>query len=342
MKPKVVVNGIGAIGKRVAHAVKLQEDMELIGISDVLATPILKTNLEPGSPLSKVDLYCSVPDMLKKLRKEMYVNGTLEELLKTGNVDLVVDCTPKGIGEKNKILYEKHGVKAVFQGGEKEGIADMTFNTFINYEQAEGKNFVRVPSCNTTSLARTLGTINEITGIENSFVSLIRRSADPWNPKKGPINAIVPDHVPSHHGPDLKTILPDLEIMTMAVKVPTTLAHVHIVNLTLKNPASTDQVVEIFDRTPRVSLLKTEDGYTSTAEVIERYRDLGRPRYDMPEVVVWEDLISASEKKLFWAHTVHSESIVIPENIDCIRALFGLEKDKWNCVEKTNKSLGIK
>ncbi len=34
-KNKVAVNGYGVIGKRVADAVRAQEDMELLGVSDV-------------------------------------------------------------------------------------------------------------------------------------------------------------------------------------------------------------------------------------------------------------------------------------------------------------------
>jgi len=341
MPVKVVVNGIGAIGKRVAHAVKLQDDMELIGISDVAATSILRTNLEAKGPLYKTDLYCSVPDMIDKMRKEMYVKGTLPDLLASGEVDVVVDATPKGIGLKNKAMYEKYGVKAIFQGGEGPEISDVTFNSFVNYEKAFDKQFVRVPSCNTTSLARTIFAINNDFSVDSAFVSLIRRGVDPWNPKKGPMNAIVPDHVPSHHGPDLKTVMPDLDIMTMAVKVPTTLAHTHVVYLNLKKEVSSEEVKKIFIKTPRIILLKEKEGYTSTAEIIERFRDLGRPRYDMPEVVVWEESIATEGKRLFWMHVVHSESIIIPENIDAIRAMTGLEKDKWVSIKKTNESLGI-
>jgi glyceraldehyde-3-phosphate dehydrogenase (NAD(P)) len=39
---------------------------------------------------------------------------------------------------------------------------------------------------------------------------------------------------------------------------------------------------------------------------------------------------------------VHQEAIVVPENIDAIRAMFELERDKFKSIEKTNKSLGIK
>ena len=141
MVVNVVVNGIGVIGKRVAHAVKLQEDMKLIGISDVSPSSTLRTCLDPEGPLFKTDLYCSVPEMKKNFTDGgMFVHGTLPDLLKSGSVDVVVDATPAGIGAKNKSMYEKYGVKVIFQGGEEADIADMTFNSLVNYKEAIGKN----------------------------------------------------------------------------------------------------------------------------------------------------------------------------------------------------------
>ncbi len=344
MKPRVVVNGIGAIGKRVAHAIKLQDDMELVGISDVAPTFVLRTNLEPDGPLYKTRLYASTPEGKKKMEEAgMLVEGTLEELLASGEVDVVIDATPAGIGEKNKPLYEKYGVRAIFEGGEKAHVAEMTFNSLVNYEWAKDKHYVRVPSCNTTSLARTLHALDSRFGVAKAFVALVRRAVDPWNPKKGPVNAIVPDpNVPSHHGPDLQTVMPHIDIMTMAVKVPTTLAHTHIVHVTLKQEVSEEDVIKAFDETPRVILLRMSDGYSSTAEIIERFRDLGRRRYDMYEVAVWEDSVKVINKnEVVWMHAVHSEAIVIPENVDAVRAMFGM-MEKWKSIKKTNKSLGIK
>ncbi|EQD79970.1 Glyceraldehyde 3-phosphate dehydrogenase, partial [mine drainage metagenome] len=46
---------------------------------------------------------------------EVKLSGSLQELL--GKVDIVVDATPEGIGEKNKSMYEKAGVKAIWQVG---------------------------------------------------------------------------------------------------------------------------------------------------------------------------------------------------------------------------------
>ena len=44
---------------------------------------------------------------------------------------------------------------------------------------------------------------------------------------------------------------------------------------------------------------------------------------------------------LYYFQAVHQESDVVPENVDCIRAMLGLEKDAKRSMAKTDKSLGI-
>jgi glyceraldehyde-3-phosphate dehydrogenase (NAD(P)) len=341
---KVVVNGVGTIGKRVAHAVKLQNDMKLVGISDVVATSWLRTVLEPEGPLFKTDLYCSSPDMLQKMTDAgMYVKGLLPDLLGSGEVDVVIDCTPAGVEAKNKPMYEKYKIKVVYQGGAKADIAPVSFVAIANYDKALNANAVRVVSCNTTSLVRTLHALDTNFGVEEVFAVLVRRATDPWDEKSGPINAVVPEtHVPSHQGPDLQTVMPNINIKTMAAKVPSTLAHTHFVTGKLKKKVSTEDVKNAFANGNRMILLKAAHGYTATSEIIERYRDLCRPRYDMYEVAIWDESITVEDKRFYWIHAVHSEGIVIPENIDAIRAITGIETDKMKSIEKTNKSLGIK
>ena len=45
-------------------------------------------------------------------------------------------------------------------------IAGISFNAFANYQEAWGAQFVRVVSCNTTGLVRTLFPIDRVFGIE--------------------------------------------------------------------------------------------------------------------------------------------------------------------------------
>lgn len=64
-------------------------------------------------------------------------------------------------------------------------------------------------------------------------------------------------------------------------------------------------------------------------------------RGDMWEVAVWEDALATDDREVYLTYQVHNEAIVIPETIDAIRALTGIETDWVKSVEKTNASLGI-
>jgi glyceraldehyde-3-phosphate dehydrogenase (NAD(P)) len=257
---------------------------------------------------------------------------------------MIIDCAPSKEGAKNKMLYQKHGLKMVFQGGEKAATADVSFNAQCNYKDAIGKESARVVSCNTTGLARTIGTLRELSDTGLIRTVLIRRAADPVQSDKGPINAIKPTaEMPSHHGPDLKTVMPDVNIMSIAFVVPTTLMHAHAIMAELKKPLKREDVLEAFRKNPRVRVLRVADGFKSTAEIMEYAKYLGRDMSDMYEIAVWEECLntSADGKELYYMQAVHQESDVIPENIDCIRALAGMEKNPDKSMKKTDKSMSI-
>lgn len=70
---RVAVNGYGVVGKRVADAIRLQPDMNLVGVSDIVT--------------------------------DYRLVGTLDDLLL--RVDVVADCTPKGIAAQNLERYRR-------------------------------------------------------------------------------------------------------------------------------------------------------------------------------------------------------------------------------------------
>ncbi|EGQ43904.1 MAG: glyceraldehyde-3-phosphate dehydrogenase [Candidatus Nanosalina sp. J07AB43] len=156
---KVLVNGFGTIGKRVAEAVQKQEDMKLYGISDVSRGPEMETLLSPEGELHKVDIYASNKEGAQKLKQDnIEIEGTLEE--HSDEIDIVVDSTPSGVDKLNKEnIYQPNNLKAIFQGGAPDDIAEVKFNADANYQQANGENYVKVVSCNTTSLSRTMNTL---------------------------------------------------------------------------------------------------------------------------------------------------------------------------------------
>jgi len=315
---KVGVVGYGTIGKRVADAVLLQADMELIGVTarshNYKIKAAVKKNINVV-PIDKVD-----------------------SLIKS--VDVIVDCTPKGVGEENKEMYIRHGVKAVFQGGEKPEVGN-SFVAQCNYADVSGSKFLRVVSCNTTGLCRTLKALDDNYFIKKVHATMIRRAADPWDIYHGPINALVPHLVvPSHHGPDVRTVMPNLEIFTTSISVPTTLMHMHSITVDLNITPTLEEVVSLFKNTTRVRVVHNTDGIRSTAEIMEYAKDLGRSRGDMPEVCVWSDTIGIWGNKLMYIQAIHQESDVVPENIDAIRAVSNLGP-AHESIRKTNHSMGI-
>ena len=147
----VGINGYGTIGKRVADAVSKQDDMKIIGVTKRSPDYEARMAVEKG-----YNLYISVPERESSFEDAgIKVTGTAEELFE--KLDVVVDCTPEGIGAKNKEnIYEKIGLKGIFQGGEKHDNIGLSFNSFSNYKDVIGKDYARVVSCNTTGLCRTL------------------------------------------------------------------------------------------------------------------------------------------------------------------------------------------
>jgi len=333
---RVGVNGYGVIGKRVADAISLQDDMTLVGISDIIADYRIKTAMEKG-----YSVYASVPEKIGEMRQSgIEIAGSLEDLLK--KVDIIIDCTPAGVGAKNKPLYEKGGVKAIFQGGEKHAIVQASFVAECNYEEALGKQFVRIVSCNTTGICRSVGVVHKKYGVKKVRVVLVRRSGDPWESKTGPINAIIPEvHVPSHQGPDAQTVLHDLNIVTAACKVPTTLSHAHFVMLEPEQSLSREDLIKTFTEAPRIKLFKAADGFDGTQAIIEYHRDIGRPRSDVWELPIWEESITTTPDEVYWVMQVHQEAIVVPENVDAVRAMLELETNPNNSIAKTNNALGL-
>jgi glyceraldehyde-3-phosphate dehydrogenase (NAD(P)) len=334
MTIKVGLVGYGTIGKRVADAVSKQKDMNLVGITG--HTYDFKMEVAKIKGL-KVFMTGSKEEFIKN---DVKPEGDLNNLI--DDSDVIIDCTPKKIGKENKEKYYlPKKVKAIFQGGEKHETADASFVAQCNYDESLNKNYVRVVSCNTTGLCRTLNAINQNYGIESVHATMVRRAADPWDIHHGPINAVVPVlELPSHHGPDVQTVLHDVNIFTTAMSVPTTLMHMHSLIVDLKKQATAEDILDTFKKTTRIRIVRNAEHIRSTAEVIELARDIGRSRGDMPEICVWEEGIGVKDKKLFYLQAIHQESDVVLENVDAIRAVTGF-KDGQKSIDMTNKALGI-
>ena len=337
MVVRVAVNGYGTIGKRVADAVAKQPDMKLVGVAKTRPSFEARSAVERGYPLfvagnGKIGDFgvAGLP-----------VAGTLSEMLES--TDVVVDAAPESIGHQNAKLYEAAKVRAIFQGGEEPEIAEVSFSALANYAAALGRHRVRVVSCNSTGLARAAAILRAHFGVVDWEATIVRRAADPGESKKGPLNGIMPTFkLPSHHGPDVRTIFPDLSIATTAVVVPTTLMHVHVNHVRLERPPKdTHTLLDAFRASPRFRIFDEWEHVDGTPQVMEYARDRGHERPDMMENVLWSNGVRVEGPDVRFFQAIHQESIVVPEYIDAIRAMFELAPDGPASMAITDRTLGI-
>ncbi len=337
-KIKVGVAGYGTIGQRLADGVALQEDMELVGVADVAPTLPIQALYEKGMPYK---LFTAAPDKINLLTdKNIPVSGTLEELV--SEVDIMLDATNAGIGAINKKLYEKYNTKAIFQGGEKNDVADIFFHGYANYEKGLGANYLKLTSCNTTGLIRAVDAIDRQVGVSKTAITIIRRVADPGDYHRGLTNALEVAPAPNHQALDLMTIMPHIDATGILVHTPVTHGHIITSVLTPKNKIGKEELLEIFNAHPRIRVVSLEDGFKGNASLFKYARDLGNPRGDMYEIAVFKESIVNSGDDIMFAINIPQEAVVIPENIDGIRAALRMQETKEEATSATNKYLGMK
>ena len=294
-KLRVAVNGYSVIVKRVADAVALQPDMEVAGIADVAADWRIAVAAQRGFGIFAANT--AAGDAIRAAG--LPVSGGLSDLLAVA--DVVVDATPKAIATANIAAYRSAGLKFIVQGGEKHASTGHSFVAEASYLTALNRQSTRVVSCNTTSIVRTLTALKQAGLLLKARGVLLRRATDPWESHQGGImNTLVPElSIPSHHGPEAQSVDPEIDLVTMAVKVPQTLGHLHYWSVTLTRPSDREEILRAFRASSRILLLRGDAGLGALNTVQEWVQNTRCPRADPCEVAVWENMLTLQDDDLF-------------------------------------------
>jgi glyceraldehyde-3-phosphate dehydrogenase (NAD(P)) len=336
-KARVGVVGYGVIGQRLADGVAKQADMELVGVVDIAPTLSIRAMFDSGQPYP---LYVFNEENKPAFQAEGFpVEGTLDDLL--SRVNIVLDATPGGVGMKNKELYKAKRVKAIFQGGEQNDVADVFFHGYANYEKGIGRDYLKLTSCNTTGFIRAVDCLDKVVGIERVVITIIRRVADPGDAHRGLVDVALVEKVPNHQAKDLMLIMPHIEATGLLVHVPTTHGHIISILATPKRRITVDEALQLFSNHPRIKVVEIAKGFNSNAALFRYARDRGNKRADMYEIAVFKETVVLSGDQLFFTINVPQEAVVTPETIDGVRAALSLQTDWKEAVHLTNKYLGL-
>ena len=239
--------------------------MELVGVVDAAPTLPVRALRDKGMPYRLFTAYDGAKKDLEAAG--IAVSGTMEDAL--SGADIVLDASPGGIGAKNKVLYEKHGVKAVFQGGESNDVCDVFFHGYANYAQGLNQDYLKLTSCNTTGLIRTVDCLDKVVGIERAAITIVRRVADPGDYHRGIVNALEVDKAPNHQAVDLMTIMPHVDATGLLVHAPVTHGHFISVLVTPKEDLSVDQALEAFAAHDRLRIVSLDEGFIGNASIFK-------------------------------------------------------------------------
>jgi glyceraldehyde-3-phosphate dehydrogenase (NAD(P)) len=307
---RVFVNGYGSIGSRIAQFIADDVDIELAGVGkyspDEKVTDASSRGFNVFVPKAKIDLF-----------KNFKISGTIEDIVQ--KCDLVIDASPGGIGYTNKkILYEPKNMRVIFQGGEKitgdKSVAQLIFNSRVNYEKAFDRQFVMQGSCNVTGVGRILQPLKEKYGtrIKRFDATLLRRWADLEDLKTEVADSIEWTRKP-HHDEDVKSYMgTDTPLFIRVFKVPTRQMHVHLMDIRFNGSApSVSEIIDLYKKEYGVAILY---GVKGTKDIRDFAESIKFSFKDTNMIHIHADLIEVQDDVVKLTYSDDQTGIVVPEN----------------------------
>ena len=307
---KVFVNGYGSIGSRITQFIAGDPDIELVGIGkyspDSKVTDANSRGFKVYVPKNKLDAF-----------KNFKIAGTIEDVL--DKCDLVIDAAPEGQGYTNKkILYEPKNIRAIFQGGEKltgdKAVADLIFNSRVNYTEVFDKKYIIQGSCNVTGIGRILQPLREKYGskIKRFDATLLRRWADLEDSKTEVKDSIEWTRKP-HHDDDVKSYMgKNTPLFIRVFKVPTRQMHVHLMDIRFNGSApKPSEILDLFKDEYGIATLYTAKGTKDIRDFAESTKFSFK---DTNMIHIHADLLEVQDDVVKLTYSDDQTGIVVPEN----------------------------
>ncbi|WP_448555185.1 type I glyceraldehyde-3-phosphate dehydrogenase [Thalassotalea montiporae] len=256
MTIKVGINGFGRIGRFVFRAAQERQDIEIVGINDLIDVDYMAYMLKYDSTHGRFNGQVDVVD------GNLVVNGqtvrvTAErdpEQLKWNDIgaDVVVEATGLFLTDEAARKHIKAGAKKVVMSAPSKDATPM-FVMGVNHSEYQGEDVVSNASCTTNCLAPIAKVLNDNWGITDGLMTTVHAttatqktvdgpSAKDWRGGRGAGQNIIPSSTGAAKA--VGKVIPELngKLTGMAFRVPT--PNVSVVDLTvnLAKPASYEEI----------------------------------------------------------------------------------------------------
>ena len=280
MAIKIGINGFGRIGRIVFRAAQLRDDIEVVGINDLIDVDYMAYMLKYDSTHGRFDGTVEVKD------GNLVVNGKTIRVtaerdpanLKWNEigVDIAVEATGLCLTDETARKHITAGAKKVVLTGPSKDATPMFVNG-VNFDKYAGQDIVSNASCTTNCLAPLAKVIHNKFGIKDGLMTTVHAttatqktvdgpSAKDWRGGRGASQNIIPSSTGAAKA--VGKVLPALngKLTGMAFRVPT--PNVSVVDLTvnLEKPASYEEICAEIKRASE-NEMKGVLGYTEDAVV---------------------------------------------------------------------------
>jgi glyceraldehyde 3-phosphate dehydrogenase len=252
MTIKVGINGFGRIGRFVLRAAFERNDIEIVGINDLLDADYMAYMLKYDSTHGKFNGTVEVTD------GQLVVNGKTIRITSQRNpedlawgaigAEVVVDATGLFLTDETARKHIEAGAKKVVLSAPSKDATPM-FVMGVNHNEYAGQDIVSNASCTTNCLAPLAKVLNDNFGIVDGLMTTVHAttatqktvdspSSKDWRGGRGASQNIIPSSTGAAIA--VGKVIPELngKLTGMAFRVPT--ADVSVVDLTvnLAKPAT--------------------------------------------------------------------------------------------------------
>lgn len=280
MTIKVGINGFGRIGRFVFRASVERDDIEVVGINDLIDVDYMAYMLKYDSTHGRFKGDVEVKD------GNLVVNGKTVRVTAERNpadlkwdaigADVVVESTGLFLTDEKARLHIEAGAKKVVMSAPSKDDTPM-FVCGVNLDAYTGQDIVSNASCTTNCLAPLAKVINDKWGIKDGLMTTVHAttatqktvdgpSVKDWRGGRGAGQNIIPSSTGAAKA--VGKVIPQLngKLTGMAFRVPT--PDVSVVDLTvnLEKPATYAEICEAM-KAASENELKGILGYTEDAVV---------------------------------------------------------------------------